>query len=215
MLDNAFGIFNNVPPRFQWTEIDVPFPGDDQCFRAANYNELVFQSRFPQLRMKIKDAFLILFSPIENADQDLQVLRSGNLTALDMQMLIHCRCPRSPNSPLFLLHKEPNEQLVIYTHFWALTFSNPLASLPTADIPTLVAPFKTAMRNWKVLWDDIKSSAKETEWNKLGYQRTACTYYDAVMQIIGVFERLEGRIPSLVMESDCKNRNHLKRVLSL
>jgi hypothetical protein len=92
MLDNAFGIFNNVSPRFQWAEIDIPFPCDDQYFKTANYDELVAQSRFPQWKMKVKDAFLILFSPIEKAE-DLKVLRTGNLTALDMQILIHCISP--------------------------------------------------------------------------------------------------------------------------
>jgi hypothetical protein len=91
MLDHAFGIFNNLSPRFQWAEIDLPFPSDDVYFKVANYDELVAQSLYPQHKMKIKDAFLVLFSRPETAEEDLRVLRAGNLTALDMQMLIHCK----------------------------------------------------------------------------------------------------------------------------
>lgn len=91
MLDHAFGIFNNVSPRFQWAELDLPFPSDDIYFQVANYDELIAQSLYPRSKMKIKDAFLLLFSPPETAEQDLKVLRVGNLTALDMQMLIHCK----------------------------------------------------------------------------------------------------------------------------
>lgn len=91
MLDNAFGIFNNVSPRFQWAEIDLTFPSDDRFFAIANYDEVIAHSVFPVRKMKIKDAFLVLFSPREKAEEGLAFLRSGNLTALDMQMLIHCR----------------------------------------------------------------------------------------------------------------------------
>jgi hypothetical protein len=90
MLDSAFGIFNNVSPRFQWAEIDLTFPSDDRFFAVAKYDELVAHSLFPVGKMKIKDAFLILFSLPDKAEEGLTFLRRGNLTALDMQMLIHC-----------------------------------------------------------------------------------------------------------------------------
>jgi hypothetical protein len=93
MLDHAFGIFNNVPPRFQWAELDLPFPSDDRYFKPANFVELQAQSLFPQPKMKIKDAYLILFSPEETIEEDLNILRTGNLTPLDLQMLIHCTSP--------------------------------------------------------------------------------------------------------------------------
>jgi hypothetical protein len=90
MLDNSFGIFHNVSPRFQWAELDVPFQSDDLFFRLANYDAMVSSKLFPVPRMKIKDAFLLLFSPPETMERDLEILRSGHLNALDMQMLIHC-----------------------------------------------------------------------------------------------------------------------------
>jgi len=97
MLDNAFGIFNNVSPRFQWAEIDLPFQSDDRFFRLANYDAMIASSLTPIRKMKMKDTFLLLFSP-ETEHENLSVLRSAHLTALDMQMLIHCT--PSPSLPL-------------------------------------------------------------------------------------------------------------------
>lgn len=89
MLDHAFGIFNNVPPRFQWAEIDLAFPSGDAFFQISNYDTMVAQAAAPLRRMKMKDAFVILFST-DGPEGNLRALGGGNLTALDMQMLIHC-----------------------------------------------------------------------------------------------------------------------------
>lgn len=93
MLDNAFAIFNNLAPRLQWAEIDLPFPSDDQYFKAAKYDNLTNHSGFPIPKMKIKDAFMLLFTPAVTAERDLLPLRGGNLTALDMQILMHGKSP--------------------------------------------------------------------------------------------------------------------------
>lgn len=91
MLDNAFGIFNNVVPRFQWAEIDLTFPSDDRYFKLTSYDQMLATRQFPQRKVKIKDAFLVLFSPPEVGDKNLTVLRQGYLSALDMQILMHCK----------------------------------------------------------------------------------------------------------------------------
>jgi hypothetical protein len=90
MLDHAFGIFNNVSPRFQWAEIDLPFPSDDRYFNVASYADLRVQSLYPQQRMKVKDAYQALFASPESPERDLNILRNANLDTFDMQMLIHC-----------------------------------------------------------------------------------------------------------------------------
>ena len=190
MLDNAFGIFNNVSPRFQWAELDLPFPSDDYFFRIASYDQLVASQNFPVCKMKIKDAFLSLFTPPDTPDYNLRVLREGHLTALDMQMLIH----------------------FLYTQIWTTLFNNPLLLLPNVSLSLVVSPFKTAMRNWKTIWDETRSRVPESEWNKLGFQRTAETYYDTVTMIVDVWERKGGRFPP--MQSDCDKGDHLKRLLS-
>jgi hypothetical protein len=98
MLDSSFGIFHNVSPRFQWAELDVPFQSDDHFFRLANYDAVLASKLVPLRRMKIKEAFLLLFSPPETVERDLEILRRDKLNALDMQILIHCSC--SPARPL-------------------------------------------------------------------------------------------------------------------
>ncbi|KAK2626116.1 hypothetical protein QTJ16_004378 [Diplocarpon rosae] len=186
MLDHAFGILNNVSPRFQWAEFDLPFPSDDVFFQISTFDEMIAKSAAPRYGMNIKTAFSVLFGPRD----DFAVLRGGNVTALDMQMLIH----------------------FLYTHVWSATFSNPLASLPGSHIPALTAPFRLAMRNWRTIWDEIKSAAPAEEWSKLGFQRTAESYYDAVESILSVFERRHGRFPPI--PSDCEKGSHLRRLLS-
>jgi hypothetical protein len=94
MLDNTFGILNNACPCFQWAEIDLCFPSDNRYFEIESYDtipEYITEGLHPPLKMKIKDAFLCLFSPPETADEGLKPLRSGNLTPMDMQILILCR----------------------------------------------------------------------------------------------------------------------------
>lgn len=68
------------------------------------------------------------------------------------------------------------------------------------------------MDHWKMLWDEIKISVSEDEWNKLGFQRTAETYFEAVKSILAVFEEREGRFPPI--PSACEKGSHLKRLLS-
>jgi hypothetical protein len=90
LLDNVFGIFNNVSPRINWAELDLPFPSDDRYFQVASFDELAATRLYPPRKMKIEEAFLILFLPPEASKEKLKVLRDGSLTALDMQLLIHC-----------------------------------------------------------------------------------------------------------------------------
>jgi hypothetical protein len=165
MLDNAFGIFNNVSPRFQWAEIDLSFPSDERYFQLANYEEMVSFHLHPVQKVKIKDTFLMLF---DGEEDTVRRLREGGLSALDMQMLIH----------------------FLYTQLWTHTYSNPFVSLPSTHIPGLVQPFKVALRTWKRLWDEIRrEQVDRNEWEKLGFQRTAETYFETVGKLLEVFER--------------------------
>lgn len=190
MLDNAFGIFNNITPRLQWSEIDLPFPSEDRYFEFASYEELLADSRFPYPKPKIKDAFMMLISAGDNWKDELRCLRLGTLNAMDMQMLMH----------------------MIYTYFWTHTFASPFATLPTMSMASLLLPFKSVMTNWKNIWDEIKASMAVDEWNTLGFRRTAEIYYDAVKAIIQIFERREGRFPDI--PSDCEKGSHLRLLLS-
>lgn len=107
MLDSAFGIFNNVSPRWQWAEVDLTFPTSDVYFDLANFNELLTMQKYPVPKMKIKDAFLILFSTPDSEGRNLQILRDGDLSPLDMQMMIHCTLFPTPHQPIKLTTHSP------------------------------------------------------------------------------------------------------------
>ena len=211
MLDNVFGIFNNVPPRMNWAELDLPFPSDDRSFNIANYNELIATRLFPARKMKIEEAFLILFLPPEASKEELKVLRDGRLTALDMQLLIHCM----PCASSIFINQHANIYYtpVLYTHLWTHTFGNPLISLPTTNMHALLLPFKTALWNWKTIWNEIKASSPHAEWEKLGFQRSAQSYCDTVGALLNVLERTGGKIDGI--KGDCERGNHLRTLLSL
>ncbi|QSZ35309.1 hypothetical protein DSL72_008178 [Monilinia vaccinii-corymbosi] len=190
MLDRSFAIFNNIVPRIQWSEIDLPFPSNDEYFKAASYDGLGCHAGYPVSKIKIKDAFLLLFSRMETAEEDLMPLRNGNITAMDMQIIIH----------------------MFYVHMWASTFGNPLTQVPTTSISSLVAPFKLALRNWKLVWDEIRSMTDRKVWDALGFERTAETYYNAAQSLLRIFESREGKFPPI--PSNCEKGVHLTRLLN-
>lgn len=63
------------------------------------------------------------------------------------------------------------------------------------------------------MWDEIKALSNEEDWNKLGFQKTAAAYFDAVEALLKIFEKRNGRFPPI--PSDCEKGAHLKTVLSL
>lgn len=87
-----------------------------------------------------------------------------------------------------------------------------MLNITRTGVPELLMPFRTAMRNWRIVWDQIKDSMPESEWDKLGFQRTAETYFDAVKAIVDAFEKRDGKFPPI--PSDCEKGTHLKRLLT-
>lgn len=63
------------------------------------------------------------------------------------------------------------------------------------------------------MWDEIKSSSPHSEWEKLGFQRSAQSYCDTVGALLNVLERTRGRIDGI--KGDCERGDHLRRLLSL
>merc|ERR1711939_89650 len=61
-LDSAMGIFNNVPPRIHYVELDLQMPCHPEFFELSSYAEMLTRSSFPRTRMKLIDAFQRLFS---------------------------------------------------------------------------------------------------------------------------------------------------------
>lgn len=78
---------------------------------------------------------------------------------------------------------------------------------------TILLPFKTALWRWKTIWNEIKSSSPQEEWEKLGFQRSAQSYYDTVGELLNVLERTGGRVEGI--KGDCEKGDHLRTLLSL
>jgi len=91
MLDNAFVIFSNLPPRFEWTELDIQFPCEPQYWELATFEEAYNQSRLPKRKIKVRDAFERLFVCPDTDPENLAALKGGVLNLLDLQILVHCK----------------------------------------------------------------------------------------------------------------------------
>lgn len=127
---------------------------------------------------------------------------------------------------------------MLYTHAWNATFSNALAAVPfsmcsnpspnphssTNTALHITAPFRSALTNWKRVWDDLKLSTDRHEWFKLGFSRSSETFYNITRAILKAYEELRekhvtdssgsgwrdfiGHIPG-----SCARGEHLKKIL--
>ncbi|KAH8819775.1 hypothetical protein F5884DRAFT_849078 [Xylogone sp. PMI_703] len=237
MLDNAFVIFNNMPNRIEWAEIDLQFPCESVYFEISDYDELLRLQLFPQTKPRVREAFQQLFLMPESGKNSASSSTNGNgngqqgvgsgslakgsLNSLDMQILVH----------------------FLYTHVWRSTFQNPvLCTCPALLAPALLKPLNIAIQNWKLYWDDLKSTLPSLEWNKLGFERSAESYWNLTRAVFCAFEKGMGVVANggvvganggapvadgaagptttgmvgngfLPIEGDCELGTHLKKLL--
>lgn len=85
-LDSAMGMFNNVPPRISYCELDLQLPSEQQYFGLSSYTEMLQKSLFPPQRMKLIDAFQRFFLPQSEIKLAFQ---TESLCCWDMLYLIH------------------------------------------------------------------------------------------------------------------------------
>ncbi|KIW74950.1 hypothetical protein Z517_11721 [Fonsecaea pedrosoi CBS 271.37] len=166
-LDSAMGIFNNVPPRINYCEVDLQLPCHPEYFELSGYAEMLQQGSFPRPRMKLIEAFQKLFvhpSELKAAYQN------ENLCCWDMLYLSH----------------------VLYTHCWQHLFGNPLNRISATSLaaePHLVyEPMKIALANWKTLWDDIRAKLTRANVSEMGFETSADSYWTLVKMIVLRFE---------------------------
>ncbi|KIW21747.1 uncharacterized protein PV07_12823, partial [Cladophialophora immunda] len=166
-LDSAMGIFNNVPPRINYCEIDLQLPCHAEYFELLSYADMLQRGLFPRPRMKLIEAFQKLFV---HPGELRAAYQNKNLCCWDMFYLIH----------------------VLYTHCWQHLFGNPLnriSSTPLASEPHLVyEPMKTALANWKALWDDVCAKLSRTNVSEMGFETSADSYWTLVRRIVLKFE---------------------------
>jgi len=74
---------------------------------------------------------------------------------------------------------------------------------------------KTALQNWKSIWDEVKASTPIAEWNEMGFHRIAESYWSLTSAVLLAFEKRGGDLKGLLpIESDCEESgSHLKKLL--
>jgi hypothetical protein len=71
-----------------------------------------------------------------------------------------------------------------------------------------MSAFKTALANWKALWDDVRMSP---DWDSTRFQNLSEDYYDLIKNVMQAVEEKTGPWPTI--PSDCEKGSHLKIVL--
>ena len=173
-FDTAMAIFNNVPPRISFSEIDVHLPCDSMYFELSSYYEMVNRSMHPKPKMKLVDAFQKLFT----APTDLPTaIERNSLNCWDMLLLVHC----------------------LYTYVWRQTFANPLlrATPNTLYAPsTILEPLKIAIQNWKTIWDEIRSDLTREQMRHMGFETSADSYWTLTKLIVHRFDPKSSSSPT-------------------
>jgi hypothetical protein len=89
LLDSAFGIFDNIQPRIDLCELELQLPCDPIYFKTANYQEMAINSLFPHQKMKVLDAYQMLFRTQRDPSECLAPAEMISLNSWDLLILIH------------------------------------------------------------------------------------------------------------------------------
>ncbi|EXJ89777.1 hypothetical protein A1O3_02844 [Capronia epimyces CBS 606.96] len=166
-LDSGMGIFHNVPPRVSFGELDLQLPCHPEYFDLASYAEMLQRSLCPHPRMKLIDAFQRLFT---QPDELMSAYQPETLCCWDMLYLIH----------------------VLFTYCWQHLLGTPLNRLSPAtlgSVPShLFEPMKTALTNWKTLWDEARASLSRSAVREIGFETSADSYWTLTRLIVQKFE---------------------------
>ena len=165
-FDTAMAIFNNVPPRISFSELDVQLPCDSPYFELASYSDMLGQATFPKPRIKLVDAFQKLFAP---PSELVSVVEKDCLNCWDMLYLIHC----------------------LYTYVWRQTFANPLLRSSASTLfasSNVLDPLKLAIDNWKTLWDQVRTKLTREQMKKMGFETSADSYWTLTKLIVHRFD---------------------------
>lgn len=165
-FDAAMAIFNNVPPRITFSELDLPLPCEQAVWETGSYAELVGKSMFPRSRIKLLDAFQLLFVP---TPEFTPAMEKESWCCWDCMYLIH----------------------LLYSHVWRQTFSNPLLRKSPFAVQApanILEPLKTAIRNWKTLWDSVLSKLSPEQLAGMGFETSSDSYWTLTKYVIQAFD---------------------------
>ncbi|RDL40259.1 uncharacterized protein BP5553_00238 [Venustampulla echinocandica] len=192
-LDNAFGIFNNLPPHFNWSELDLELPCESKYFEATSYDDMHDRSCFPQRKAKVTEAFQLFFLQASPQSDRFDPVEKGALNMWDLQILVH----------------------VFYTFVWQQLFGNPVASVLPDTLNPFIASVKLALHNWKRVWDEVQCGIAPAELLAMGFPGSAERYWLVTRFVIHSFENNRGK-PLVPIKADVDDTGaHLKPAMSL
>ena len=186
-LDAAMGIFNNVPARVNYCELDLQLSCHPGTFELANHLEMLQQAALPRPRMKLVEAFRRLFVP----PSELRIAyQHEEVCCWDLLSLIHGTCVEVASVWIF---EDAYRDTVMFTHCWQNLFENPLyRNSPTSlthDVHLVHEPMKVALKNWKTLWDDVRAKLPRSAVGEMGFETSADSYWTLTSMIVQKFER--------------------------
>lgn len=165
-FDAAMAIFNNVPPRVTFSELDLVLPCEQKFWEMGSYIDMASQGQLPQQRPKLMDLFQLLFVPAPDFQPAADKIAWN---CWDMLYLIH----------------------LLYCHVWRQTFSNPLLRRSPYTTPApanLLEPLKTAIRNWKTTWDDVRAKVPPDQLRGMGFETSSDSYWTLTKLILQAFD---------------------------
>ena len=165
-FDAAMAIFNNVPPRLTFAEIDLMLPCEQHFWEMSSYAELMSQQLFPRPRPKLMDMFQLLFLSTTEFYPEADKI---SWNCWDMLYLVH----------------------LLYCHVWRQTFSNPMLRKSPYTTPApanILEPLKDAIRNWKSQWDDVRGKLSAEQLQGMGFETSADSYWTLTKLILQAFD---------------------------
>jgi hypothetical protein len=182
-LDTAMGIFNNVPPRINYCELDLQLPCSSEVFQLTGYTEMNQRSGLPPRRMMLIEAFQKLFV---HPSELKEAYQHEVLCCWDLLYLIHGKDFGS------LIAHGTNGASAMFTHCWQNLFANPLNRISQTSLtpePNLVyEPMKIALANWKTLWDDVRAKLPRASAKQMGFESSADSYWTLTKMLVLEFE---------------------------
>jgi hypothetical protein len=234
LLDSAFGIFDNIQPRIDLSELDLQLPCDSIYFETASYQDMAITSLLPPRKMKLLDAYQKLFMEPTGDSGYSDTIKKISLNSWDLLVLIHrrCSCPFPIMSQLCHGHcvsLTRSSPIVLYSFVWRQIFSNPLLRISSTTVSpsaTILDPLKLATRNWKMFWDEARASISPKDLPQMGFETSADSYWTLTRLLVHCFEtKCSGRTDAGILagernldfmpiESDCRNQgSHLRKIL--
>ncbi|PMD33322.1 hypothetical protein L207DRAFT_608000, partial [Hyaloscypha variabilis F] len=180
LLDTAFVIFNNTPPRMVLHEMNLEMPASESCFQAGNasdcYNhwhahvshQFAIPGSMPLLQ---GEAISILMR--DNYDE--HSLRFANLSILSLFTLVAG------------LHTVVFQQRSLFT-----------------CLPTSLVPVRSALARWQALWpmrsDSVDQTVERESWQDTGFIGQAQEYAWLVLARLDKLEAPAETIPATARE---------------